>query len=205
MESSFFVAFVAFCRNVLGLVTRPYETIRRIVDRSRPIELFYVAVLLAVYFSLASLVKIATFRPFLLTREFMLLAAGAAATYIFAVGVFWFAGKLVRTTGTLRGLAISWGYSLVPTFLWFLGTSILYVIVPPPRTTSAQGILFSILFLVFSVTIFFWKVTIAYLSLRFGLKLSLGKILIISTIAIPLLAIYSVGMYKWGIFKVPFL
>ncbi len=184
---------------------RPYESVRRIVDRGTYGELLYVAILLAVYFSLASLVKITTFRPFLLTREFLVLAVGAVTTYLFAVGVFWVAGKLVGSRGTLRGLALGWGYSLVPTFLWFLGTSLLYVLVPPPRTTSPQGIIFSILFLVFSVTIFFWKMTLAYLSLRFGLKLQLGKILIVCAVALPLFALYSVGMYRWGIFRVPFL
>lgn len=205
METSLFVAFFAFCRNIVGLVTRPYETVRRIVDRSQMAELLYVAILLVFYFSLASVVKIATFRPFLLTREFMVLATGAAMTYMVAVGVFWFAGKLVGATGSLKGLALSWGYSLVPTFLWFLGTSLLYVLVPPPRTTSPQGIIFSILFLVFSATLFFWKITLAYLSLRFSLKLGLGKILIVAAVTLPVFALYSVGMYRWGIFRVPFL
>ena len=195
----------SFVRTVLGLVTRPYETVRSTVERENPFELVFVAILLSLYFALASLVKVAAFRPFLLTRQFIVLAAATGVTYCLAVALFWTAGKLVGAQGKLKGLAVSWGYSLVPTLTWFLATSVLYVILPPPRTTSTAGILFSILFLVFSATLFFWKATIAYLTLRFGLRLDLGKILVVLAISLPILGFYSVGMYKLGIFRIPFL
>ncbi len=64
METWLIVALSAFIKNVIGLVTRPYETCRRIVDRGRMGELVYVAILLSVYFAFASVVKVAAFRPF---------------------------------------------------------------------------------------------------------------------------------------------
>ncbi|MCX6793849.1 MAG: YIP1 family protein [Candidatus Gottesmanbacteria bacterium] len=179
METSLIVALVDFGRNVIGLVTRPYETCRRIVDRGGFGELLYVAILLAMYFAFASLVKVAAFRPFLLSRQFIVLSAATGTTYIFVVCLFWTAGKLVGAQGKFKGLAVLWGYSLLETLMWFLATSILYVLLPPPRTTSTAGVAFSILFLIFSATLFFWKATIAYLTLRFGLRLNLGKILIV--------------------------
>ena len=199
------VGFWAFTRAVVGLVTRPYETVRNITDHGTLFELVYVAVCMAAYFVLASLVRVAEFRPFLLTREFAVLAAATLVTYIITVSLFWSAGKLVGAQGKLKGFALAWGYSLIPTVLWFLATSILYVVLPPPRTTSAQGVLFSIVFLVFSATLFFWKATIAYLALRFGLRLGLGKILVVLAISLPILALYSVGMYRLGIFRIPFI
>lgn len=205
MESSLIVALSAFFKNCIGLVTRPYETCRKIADQGGFGELAYIAILLATYFAIASLVKIAAFRPFLLTREFVVLASATGITYVIAVALFWTAGKLVGAQGKLKGFAVAWGYSLVPTFLWFFATSILYVLLPPPRTTSAAGVLFSILFLIFSATLFFWKVTIGYLSLRFGLRLGLGKILIVLAISLPILGFYSFGMYRLGIFRIPFL
>src|SRR5689334_9343505 len=179
MGTSLLVGFIAFCRNVIGLVTRPYETCRRIADRGELAELVPVGILLACYFALASLVKVASFRPFLLTREFVLLAWATAITYGVTVFLFWLAGRMLGSTGSLKGLSIIWGYSLLPTLIWFLATSILYVLIPPPRTTSAQGIIFSIIFLIFSVTLLLWKAIIAYLTLRFGLRLGLGKILLV--------------------------
>lgn len=205
METSLIAALVDFGRNVVGLVTRPYETCRRIADHGGFGELVYVAILLVMYFAFASLVKVASFRPFLLSRQFIVLSAATGGTYLFAVALFWTAGKLVGAQGRLKGLAVSWGYSLLPTLTWFLATSILYVILPPPRTTSTAGVVFSILFLIFSVTLFFWKATIAYLTLRFGLRLNLGKIIGVLALTLPVLGLYSFGMYRLGIFRIPFL
>ena len=205
METSLIVALIDFGRNVVGLVTRPYETCRRIAEKANLWELTYVGAVLSLYFVLASVVKVAGFRPFLLTRQFIVLAAAAGVTYCFVVGLFWEIGRRVAVNGKLRSLAVLWGYSLLPTAAWFFITSILYILLPPPRTTSMQGILFSVLFLVFSVTLFLWKMTIAYLSLRFGLRIGLGKILVVSAVALPILVLYSFGMYRLGIFRIPFL
>jgi len=205
METFLIVALVDFGRNVIGLVTRPYETCRKIVDHGGFGELSYIAILLAMYFAFASLVKVAAFRPFLLTRQFIVLSAATGTTYLLAVSLFWTAGKLVGAEGKFKGLAVSWGYSLLATLTWFLATSLLYVILPPPRTTSTAGVAFSLLFLIFSVTLFFWKATIAYLTLRFGLRLNLGKILIVLTTTLPVLGLYSYCLYRLGIFRIPFL
>lgn len=204
MEAELALWAVAFGRNIIGLVTRPYETMRRIVDRGKPGELTYIVLLLCLYFALASLVRVSHFRPFLLTREFLQLALAAATTYGLAVFMFWKAGTWVGAKGTFPGFALSWGYTLVPTLVWFLSTSILYVIIPPPRSTSPQGVLFSLLFLVFSATLFFWKVTLGYLALRFGLRLDFKKICIVVALSLPVLVGYSIGMYRIGIFRIPF-
>jgi len=205
METSLIVALSAFFQNCIGLVTRPYETCRKIADHGGFGELVYIAILLILYFSIATLVKVASFQPFLLTRQFLVLAAATGVTYMIAVALFWTAGKLAGAQGKLKGLAVLWGYSLLPTLSWFLITSVLYIVLPPPRTTSFAGLLFSALFLVFSLVLFFWKATITYLTLRFGLRLDLGKILVVLAISLPILTGYSFGMYRLGIFRIPFL
>lgn len=198
-------AGIAFGRTMVGIIIRPYETYRRIVERGSIWELFYIGFLLVCYFAVASLVKTAAFRPFLLTRQFVVLAAAAGATYMAVIGMIWIIGRKLKGKGTLAGIAVAWGYTLVPTLVWFLTTSLLYVFLPPPRTTSFAGVLFSGLYLVFSATLFFWKLTLGYLTLRFGMKLDLAKILVVAAISVPLLAAYSVVMYRMGIFRVPFL
>ncbi|MBI4066140.1 YIP1 family protein [Candidatus Gottesmanbacteria bacterium] len=205
MLDALLIAGVSFGRNAVGLVVRPYETYRRIVDRGSPWELVYVAVLAAAYFALASLVKVASFRPFLLTRQFVVLGAAAGLTYVGVIGVIWVIGKMVGGKGTFRGVAIAWGYTILPTIAWFFTTSILYVLLPPPRTTSVAGIAFSVFFLIFSAALFFWKVTLGYLALRFGLKLDLVRILMVVGVVGPMVGAWSWGMYRLGIFKVPFL
>lgn len=187
MFDQLIISGVAFSRNVIGLVVRPYETYRRIIDQGSAWELVYVAILASLL--LVSLVKIGL----------------AVVTYAFVVLVVWVVGHRIGGRGTLRGVAIGWGYTFLPTVVWFFTTSALFVLLPPPRTTSVAGVVFSGMFLVFSVTLLFWKLTLGYLTLRFGLKLDLARILVVAGIVVPILGVYSVVMYRLGIFRVPFL
>ena len=176
---------IAFGRNAIGLVIRPYETYRRIIDKGSVWELVFIAV-------------------FVMVSAFRFVFA-AAATYTLVVVLVWFVGQRVGGRGTFKGVAIAWGYTLVPTVCWFFMTSLLYIVLPPPRTTSTAGIAFSVLFLVVSATLFFWKLTLGYLTLRFVLKLDLARIFVVVGIVGPIVGAWSWGMYRLGIFKVPFL
>ncbi len=199
------VSGIAFVRNLVGLATRPYETVRRIVDRGGLFELFFIAMLLALYFALASLVKEASFRPFLLTRHFLVLGATAGASFFLVSATVWAIGTFVGGKGTFSRFVLAWGYTLIPTLVWFLATSVLYVLLPPPRTTQITGIVFSIVYLVFSITLLFWKILLGYLAVRFSLRLDLAKIAVVVAIAAPMFTFYSFVMYRLGVFKVPFL
>lgn len=199
------VAGITFGRNVIGITTRPYETYRRIVEKGSSWELAYVGVVLACYFALASIVKTAAFRPFLLTRQFVVLVAAAGLSFLITVAILWVGSKLVGGTGSFRTLARAWAYTLIPTVLWFLATSVLYVILPPPRTTSPLGVAFSLLFLLCSAMLFWWKLQLGYLALRFGMRLDLLKIMAVAVFSAVILGFYSVSMYRLGIFKVPFI
>jgi len=178
---------IAFGRNAIGLVIKPYETYRKIVDRGSAWELVYIAIL--AYFLLVSPVKV----------------GAAIATYALVVLAVWVVGRRIGGRGTLSGVARGWGYTLLPTVCWFFMTSLLYVLLPPPRTTSLAGITFSVLFLIVSGTLFFWKLTLGYLALRFGLKLDLVRILVVVAVVAPIVGVWSWGMYRLGIFKIPFL
>ncbi len=199
------VSGLTFFRNFVGIVVHPYEAMRRIAERGKIGELLFVGLLLALYFAISSLVRVSAFRPFLLTRQFMVLFNATLVGYILSVLALWFGGKLVGSSGTLSRLAIAWGYTLVPTVFWFLATSLLYVVLPPPRTTSPQGIALSVLFLLFSSVLLFWKGMLSYLAIRFSLRLALPKILVVLCVALPAWTAYTVAMYRLGVFRVPFL
>ncbi len=203
--SHILAAGVSFGRHAAGVVTRPYETYRRIASGATGGELLYLGGILGVYFSLASIVTSTAFRPFLLTKQFVLLGSSAAATYLVAVFSLFFAARLFGGKGRIRSLALSWAYTLLPTVVWFLATSLLSVILPPPRTQSIAGIAFSLVFLVFSATLFWWKLTLAYLALRFSMKLDLAHIALTVAVSSPVIAGWSYLLYRWGIFKVPFI
>jgi len=204
MSDQLVVAVYSFGRNTIGLITKPYETYRRIVNHGSRWELVPLAIIIGSYLGIASLVKIAAFRPYILTKQFVVLGLAVIMTYGIVVGLLWIFGKIVGGKGDIKKLALGWAYTLIPTTLWFLTTSLLYVLIPPPRTDKPLGILFSMLFLLFSSVLFFWKIILSYLTLRFSMKLDLLRISVVFCIVIPIIALYSVGMYRLGIFKIPF-
>lgn len=196
---------VTFGLRVLGIMVKPYETYRDIVERSRYGELGVIGIVATLYFVVASIVKTSLFRPFLLTKQWIVLEVGAIVTFALAVSLFWYVSGFFGRNGNIKGFIVSWGYSLIPTVVWFWMTSLLYVLLPPPRSTQGTGIVFSALYLLISLTLLLWKITLSYLSLRFALRLDLGKILLVSSLVLPLLGIYSVYMYRIGVFRIPFI
>lgn len=188
MSRSALAAAVSFGATVVGITTRPYETYRRMVGRASSWEVVYLMALLALYCVTA---RIGIF-PVLLT-------------YVVAVSLFWTVGRWMGARGTWEGLFVGWGYTLIPTLVWFWVTSLLYILLPPPRTTSMQGMVFSGIYLLFCATLLFWKIVLSYLALRFGLKLDLAKILLVSGVVLPILGIYSIVMYRFGVFRIPFI
>ena len=204
MSDQLVVAIYSFGRNSIGLVTRPYETYRRIVNHGSLWEFVPLFILIASYLGVASFVKTAAFRPYMLTKQFVILALAVGMTFGLVVGLLWIVGRFVGGKGTLRGVLFGWAYTLIPTVCWFYLTSFLYMLLPPPRTTRPLGIIFSALFLLFSSVLFFWKIILSYLTVRFSLKLDLLRISIVFFIVIPIVVLYSIGMYRLGIFKIPF-
>lgn len=193
-----------FGRTTIGLITRPYETYRSIVHHGVLWEMVWVWAVISLYFAIATIVRTPIFRPFFLTKHFLSVLIAAIIGYLLISCSLWVIGRFLNGKGSFREMLLAWGYTLVPSVLWFLATSLLYVLIPPPRTTSLAGISFSILYLVFSATLFFWKVTLAYLSLRFGMRLDLAKITVVTAVTLPIIGLYSYAMYSLGIFKVPF-
>jgi len=195
----------AFFLNCIGLVVRPYETMRGISSHGSYWELPMIITVLSIYFGIATLVKTAAFRPFFLTKQFVSLAVVVVTSAVFSSYCLYLAGRILKGVGKYKRFLLLWSYTLIPTVSWFLATSLLYVLLPPPRTTRPEGIIASIVFLVFSSVILFWKMVLVFLSLRFGLRLTFLRILGAIFFSAPLLAAYGYWTYKIGVFRVPFL
>jgi hypothetical protein len=199
------LGIILFFRHTAGIILAPYATYRRIVEVGRMSEIVALWLITGVYFAFSSLIRTQTLHPFLLTREFILLTAGAGAGYALFVLLIYSVGKMMKAKTTIESVALAWGYTLVPTLLWFWATTVLYVILPPPRTESFLGEFFSILFLLFSALLFFWKIELAYLTLRFSLRLDLTRIIALAFVLIPIAVIYSYALYTLSVFRIPFL
>ena len=196
---------LSFFRHTVGIIISPYQTYRDIEKRGRTAEMVYIGLLVGLYFSLSSVVKIASFHPLLLSRYAFVLFASALSGFGFIVSALVVTGRLLGRQTSVGRISLLWAYTLIPTVVWFLFTSLLYVAIPPPRTTQITGVLLSIVYLVVSAMIFWWKLTLSYLTLRFGLKIDFRKILIVALAILPVLVLWTYAMYTLGVFKVPFL
>lgn len=197
--------FILFCRNTVGSLISPYTTYRRLLSETTDVrQTLFIPVLIIGYFIFAVTIRTGFDNPFLLTLKSNLLTFISFLGFFMMLGLFGLGGKLVGVEAKFRQIYILWIFSLIPTLVWFLVTSLLYIILPPPRTMSFSGKLFSVFFIGFSTAVLFWKIILYYLTLRFSLKIDLSKIVLISMVVFPMLAIYSILVYRLGIFRIPF-
>lgn len=197
--------FILFGKNTWGCINRPYITYRRLSGKTvNPGQTIFIFILAIGYFTFASLLRTGMRNPYLLTIKFNSLLAGGMIGFLGIVVCFFILGKLVKVNVQLLTVFVLWAYSLLPTIIWFFFTSFMFLLLPPPRTLSIWGKLYSVFFMAFSFAVAFWKLILYYLTLRFALRLDLFRIVFISMILTPIFAGYSVLMYRLGIFRIPF-
>lgn len=195
-----------FLRNIVGCVNSPYTAFRSLSQKEDNIfQTVFIFLLVIFYFIFASLLRVGVRNPFLLTVKFNTLFLGAVIGFLSLVLVIYYFGKLSGGKGKLNTIFTLWSFTLLPTLIWFLATSLLYIFLPPPRTLTILGKLYSIAFIAFSLSIFFWKLILFYLTLRFGHKLDFFKIILVSLAVSLFIALYSLVMYRWGVFRIPFI
>ena len=196
--------FILFTRNSYGVFAKPYETYRLIVKSVHPAQIFPLFVFIGLYFFFAGVIRHGL-HPLIVAKSGITISMVTLTTYALVTLSIYFVGRLLKGDGKLSGVAIAWGYSLWPTLIWFYMTSALYFLIPPPRSTSLAGQLFSYAFVVASLILFLWKGILYYLTLRLALKLDLQRAIIASIIIFPIGIGYALLMYKLNIFRIPFI
>lgn len=196
-----------FFKNSYGVLNKPYITFREIsFSQTGNYQIVYLHLLVLLFFIVSSALKTGIRNPFLLTLKFNSLYFSFFSGFLLMFLLFYLVNKIFnRVPFPLNKMVILWSYSLLPTLLWFIFTSIMYLLLPPPRTLTYPGKIYSLLYLIISLTLLFWKLILYYLTLRFGLKFDLFKILKASLIIFPILTLFSIAMYRLNIFKIPFL
>ncbi len=201
-----FRLFILFGRNSAGSLNQPYITYRKLSDEKTDAwQTVFIFLFCLVYFAFASLVRVGVRNPFLLTVKFNSLLLSAGVGFLLVILLLSLAAKIFGQSVTLKATFTLWSFSLLPTIIWFFVTSILYIILPPPRTLSIWGKAYSFLYIAFSLALLFWKLILYYLTLRFSLRIDMVRIFFISLIIFPSLFAYSLLMYKLGIFRIPFI
>lgn len=203
---SFLRSFIFFGRNLVGCFNSPYLTYRKLVIQKTDLhQTIFIPLFVILYFIFVATIRTGLKNPFLLTVKFNTLLFVSVLGFLMMLALFYISGRLVGGKGTLRQIYVLWVFSLVPTLMWFFVTSILYLILPPPRTISFLGKFYSVVFITFSLAVLLWKSILYYLTLRFALKLDLLRIVGISVFIIPVIFVYSFIMYRLGIFRIPFI
>ncbi len=198
--------FFEFGKLFFGSLQLPYATFRTIALKKPYFHLTFIAFLIFIYLLFSTLAKESlSSNPLFLTKSFFKIGFVISFSFLFISFLIFRLSKLFSSKTNYSTFALLWAFSLLPTLSWFLITTIFYVLIPPPRTLSLQGQIFSGLFLIFSIACFSWKGILYYLSLRIGLLLDAKQITLLSLVVLPLIFGYSYLLYKLQIFKVPFI
>lgn len=130
------------------------------------------------------------------------------ADFLLTISFFYFLSKIFiknKKEVTFRGFFFTFSYSLLPTLIWFLTTSILYIFITPPRSFSILGKGFSIFFITYSISILIWKLILMYLAIRFSSKQNFFRIIYMMIFYLMWFTPYSILLYYFRLFRVPFI
>jgi len=204
LETLIIKSVILFLQNSWGIITKPYRTYRRL-SRGKHLEQILPLTGLVIFcFWFINLIHYGL-RPFLVAVSWAKTSFWAGAAFSGAILSMYTAARFLKGKGGIKNLLLPWAYSLLPTLAWFFLVAASYALLPPPRSPSFAGKTFSFLFIVFSLTLLSWKIVLYYLTLRFGMKLDLIRIIFVSLIIFPIGALYSLIMYKLKIFRIPFI
>ena len=125
--------------------------------------------------------------------------------FALTVAFFYVLSRLSDSKIKLSSFIFTLSYSLIPTLIWFASSSILYIIVPPPRSFSILGKGFSIFFIAYSISLLAWKMILMYLALRFSTRLGFYRIMYLMVLFLLWFIPYSILLYYLKIFRIPFI
>lgn len=188
LSSLFASLFIVLRRSILLILT-PYKTMRKISTETDYLQLFWIGLFTALYFFIAGFTKILTF---------LIMFLGTIAL-MYAVGRGW--KKAVKVSE----IVFAFSYSMLPTAIWFYLSLLLFYLLPPPRTSSLQGKIFSALYVSFSLSLLFWKLILTYLAVRFSLKLGFYSSIFVLALYVLCMLTISYFAFVLGLSKVPFI
>lgn len=191
--------FMVFYR-IFWLIISPYKTMRSISEEEDYMQIFIIFLLIGVYFVLANRFREYNYEPGILW--ILTFFHFFATLFFFYLSASFFQKK---NTFTFNSFLFTFAYALIPTLIWFSINSVLYAVLPPPRTLSLLGKGFSVFYICFSIAVLAWKIILEYLAIRFSTKFSFYPILYAFLIFLVMIIPYSLFMYSLKFFRIPFL
>lgn len=199
------VSAILFLRNSFRLIFSPYKTMRSISSDQDILQSGIIFFLCYLYFIAANIIRKKTLHPFIISSSSVITFLFFLVTFFLVTLFFYVSGRRLNKSIKYFSILSTFSYSLIPTLLWFFITSLFYLTIPPPRNLTFPGKLFSLFFIFYSATLFIWKIILFYLSLRFSLKINFYKIFFLIALFLMWFLPYSYLMYKFGIFRIPFI
>ncbi len=187
------VSFIIFIRRFTGLIFTPYASMRKISVEKGWQDILWIGIAVSVYFFITNSVRLG-------------LNGILGAIVLYSGSILFF--SLLPSSGTIKEKSIrmtkTWSYTLLPTLIWFYTTLLFYFLLPPPRTASIYGQIFSIFYIAFSGSLLVWKLILVYLSIRFSLRIQLYRIIYYFLLYIAISAPLWILFYKVGVSRIPF-
>lgn len=191
-------ALVLVIRNFILLIFYPYKTMRKISFEKDYYQLLIIFGLVFLYFKFIYFLRD---KPYPATLIFLIFLFNFFLTVFF----FYFLSKVFEKRLNWKSFVFTFSYSLFPTLIWFLSTSMLYILLPPPRTLSLLGKGFSIFFIAYSLSLLIWKFILVYLAVRFSSKQNFFRILYMIVLYLIWFIPYSILLYNFKLFRIPFI
>jgi hypothetical protein len=205
--ASFLASIILVFRNTYRLIQDPYKTMREIAKERDVVQILLIFSVCCCYFLYAATVRHGSIDPVIITSSAIISSISFITTFALFIVFIYLIGKKygVKHEDVVPRAVHLATYSLLPTLTWFWLTSTLFVLVPPPRHATPLGILFSIFFIIYSLTFLDLRIMMLYVTIRFSLRTSFQQTVKIMFIYFALFFPYSLILYKLGLFRVPFI
>lgn len=188
----------------IGLITYPYKTIRSVLNLSCNNQIIILFLISYIYFILSSITRNNNKLYevlFIANRSWIVFIFNYCITIIF----FYTISILLHSKTKLIYLIKSFALSMIPTLIWFYSTLFLYILYHPGIIGGNILYGLSVLYIIFSLVLLFWRFQLLYISVRLSTGLSFFKLIYAILLFIIWYIPYSILLYYLGIFRVPFL
>ena len=196
--ADFLVSLFLVVRRSVQLIVSPYKTMRKISQEKDFLQIGIIFFFISAYFLFASLIKNSPIDS-IMNMGIFILQFGVTVLFFYGIGL------MMSKKKNFRSYLFTFSYTMLPTFIWFTVNSIFFLLFPPHRILSFLGKGFNMLFLSFSLSVFFWKILLVYLAIRFSSGMSFFRILYVFLLYLILLFFYWYLSLHFNLFMVPFL
>lgn len=197
----FLSSFLLLSNRFVGLILNPYKTMRKISLEKDYWQPGIIIGLIFIYFKFIYYLRDKIYPATFIYVSFVI-------NFFLTVTFFYLVSKLFsknKKEVIFSNFLFTFSYSLLPTLVWFLLTSFLFIFIPPPRTFSLLGKGFSIFFITYSSSLLIWKLLLFYLAVRFSSKQNFYKVIYMILLYLLWFTPYSIFLYSFKLFRIPFI